>query len=176
MYLLTGISRLMRLLMSDYESIYHKHLDNYLNEVLPECLDIVRGFVPIDTGQLQAAIDIYRENNHGGIRVNNVTLDYSEKAERIAGNAPFDVNESMEALVLANILEVGVGQFKNGQRPLFRRKKNTHAEAREATKNWWTDACEMVEELAFSRVSPHIQAMQREWIREAFILKGWKEV
>lgn len=168
--------------MVDYKAISDKYLKIFFDAALPECLTILRGYIPIDTRELQGVLDAYRDGDIGILEVKDKMLDYSAKAERLKDkNVPFDVNSQMQALVLANILEVGMGTFhKPGggteERPLKRsRTSDLGLQRKTPTEGWWRDAIMRIEN---DVLPPLIEKYYDQFIKESvdktFLENNWR--
>jgi hypothetical protein len=163
-------------MQGNYHSIYLSYLRSYFETTLPECLAIVRGFVPIDTMALHNAIEYYTYGEFGGILVQDLPLDYSNKKKELQRTAVFEVEDTIEARVLAHILEVGIGTFKVSptKRTLYRTRSNKYAEKGDPTTHWWADAMKEVEEIARKHAKQHFEDMTQVFFDEAFRVKGWE--
>lgn len=164
--------------MPNYEQIFKKYFFEYLNEALPVCEQILKGNVPIDTRALQESIEAYIENDKGIFGVKDITLDYSEKAARMDGKGPFEVEESMESAVLAQILEIGIGNFRGTKKPLFRSRYSDSRRFKrdDPTDNWFKLSLDEIEDIIISMAQKHVNGFLNESINETFLDLGWKRV
>jgi len=166
--------------MSSLQDIKDRHLDAFVQEVIPLAREIVKGYVPIDTREFQSAIIAFATpDKQAMVGVQHKTLDYSEKKRRLEkeGNAPFEVWESMDSLVLAHILEIGVGHFNNGPRTLRRTRDADMAgvsnDAGDFTRNWWANAMLKLDEELDPIANKHVNNYITEASSFIFTDNGW---
>lgn len=168
--------------MIDTNFIIQKYVNLCLDRLASKIVIILQGYVPIDTRELQNAIEAYRQSNDQLVfGVVNKTLNYSQKKQN-EKKLPFYVAEDLNSWVLANILNLGVsspkkseGAFKkSGVRELKRTRNNLFGKRKSPTANWWDDAMKLIEITINEEINIIYQDMSKELFEAVLLNSGWQ--